>query len=549
MKSLWRYTLVILVSVKFVSTQCIDGTCDCHCTCCAICGYTRDNYCELCEAGWGGSINNRCQRKNLAYKATATSSSTTGNNFAMNAVDEDPGTYALTKTEKYPWLTITLSTIFTIKGIYLISNEDRYTTFSVYITNSTLTELTDVTLCNIFYATNYKNPRNVICTKTLTGDQFVITTNSTLGRLMVYEIQVYECAQGTYGDLCDRECRNCVDNRCDGYTGVCERGCKVGWQGERCDIPCDLNCKDGKCNQDTGICTEGCKPDWYGNTCDKQCPSQCKTSCDPSVGCTNCPIGYNGPYCNPCDGNTYGKNCSLTCQNCDDCNIVNGCGVCWDGFYGDLCNLKCPKQCRNYICSRQSGDCVDGCKDGYGGTKCETACKDNCATCSTNDLCISCLNGRFGTNCEYLCSGTCGGSKTCDKNSGVCSECNPGTFGPNCTQQCSGNCLPGTLSVCDRNGICISGCVDGWFGPQCDTQCPIENCEKCNSSDFSCEICNIGYYLDNVQEIRKCVKCPSRYFSCNSDLRCTECIPKFTGYQCENECTINCVDDLFKCKY
>lgn len=133
----------------------------------------------------------------------------------MNAVDGDPGTYALTETEKNPWLTVTLSDIFTIKGIHLILQKgkvykkkiylsiylvilyhhffftDQSTRCSVYIRNSTLAELNDVTLCNFFYATGYKNTRNLICTKTLTGDQIVITTNSTYGRLVVYEIQVY----------------------------------------------------------------------------------------------------------------------------------------------------------------------------------------------------------------------------------------------------------------------------------------------------------------------------------------------------------------------
>lgn len=317
-------------------------------------------------------------------------------------------------------------------------------------------------------------------------------------------------------------------------------------RGGKCDIPCYLNCKDGKCDKDTGICTEGCKPDWYGDTCNRQCPSKCVTSCDQSVGCTNCQIGYNGPNCNPCDGNTYGKNCSLTCQNCDDCNIVNGCGECWNGFYGDLCNLECPNQCRNDKCYKQSGVCKDGCKDGLAGSKCETPCKENCATCETDNLCISCVIGRFGPNCEFLCPETCGGSKTCDKNNGVCSECDHGSFGPNCTQQCSKNCLTDTSSVCNKNGTCISGCVDGWFGLQCDKQCPIENCEKCNllSTGFSCEICNVGNYLDNGQENRKCVKCPTRCVRCDSKLRCTKCVPNFYGQQCQNECNINCVGGL-----
>eukprot|EP00105_Crassostrea_gigas_P026577 XP_011447580.2 PREDICTED: multiple epidermal growth factor-like domains protein 10 isoform X1 [Crassostrea gigas] len=552
MKSLWIYMLVILVSVKCVASQCIGSEpCDCHCECCStVC--LRSFYCTSCAKGWSGTTSNGCQRQNIAYQSLATSTSTETFNGKKRlpeyAVDEDYNTYSLTKSEPYPQLTLTLSGYFNIRYISVKMFTAAGDYYYFYVTNSASPVYSSSTQCAILYkSTSAFTTEFITCYSELNGNQFVIRKET--GSLQVFEINVYQCSQGTYGDKCQFQCINCLETRCNGYTGVCESDCNIGWQGERCDKRCNVKCLENKCNRYTGFCTIGCQPNWYGDTCDRQCPSMCVTSCDRSLGCTNCQIGYNGPNCNPCDGNTYGKNCSLTCQNCENCNNVNGCRECWNGFYGDLCNLECPNQCRNYICSRQSGDCVDGCKDGYGATKCETPCKDNCATCSTYDLCISCFNGRFGTNCEYRCPGTCGGSKTCDKNSGVCSECNPGTFGPNCTQQCNGNCLPGTPSVCDRNGTCIRGCVDGWFGPQCDTQCPIENCEKCNSSDFSCEICNIGYYLDNVQEIRKCVKCPSRYVSCNSGLRCTECIPKFTGYQCENECTINCVDDLFRCEY
>lgn len=63
--------------------------------------------------------------------------------------------------------------------------------FSVYVKKSTQRTLTDVNMCDRFSATSYKNYRNITCTETLTGDQIVITANSTLGRLVVYEIQVY----------------------------------------------------------------------------------------------------------------------------------------------------------------------------------------------------------------------------------------------------------------------------------------------------------------------------------------------------------------------
>lgn len=42
--------------------QCIDGICECHCTCCTACFFPRDNFCELCEPGWSGTSYTRCQR-------------------------------------------------------------------------------------------------------------------------------------------------------------------------------------------------------------------------------------------------------------------------------------------------------------------------------------------------------------------------------------------------------------------------------------------------------------------------------------------------------
>lgn len=57
----------MLISIS--KAQCTDGTCDCHCTCCRFCGIFRDSFCDVCEAGWGGAINNRCQRskKNSSF--------------------------------------------------------------------------------------------------------------------------------------------------------------------------------------------------------------------------------------------------------------------------------------------------------------------------------------------------------------------------------------------------------------------------------------------------------------------------------------------------
>lgn len=55
----------------------------------------------------------------MAYNAEATSTSTYGNFFARNAVDEDLSTYARTNREENPQLTIKLSDIFNIKNVFL----------------------------------------------------------------------------------------------------------------------------------------------------------------------------------------------------------------------------------------------------------------------------------------------------------------------------------------------------------------------------------------------------------------------------------------------
>lgn len=69
----------------------------------------------------------------MAYEATAISSSTFKKQVATNAVDADPWTFALTEPEEYPSLTVTLSDIFTIKGIHLILQEGKVYRKKIYL--------------------------------------------------------------------------------------------------------------------------------------------------------------------------------------------------------------------------------------------------------------------------------------------------------------------------------------------------------------------------------------------------------------------------------
>lgn len=95
--------------------------------------------------------------------------------------------------------------------------------------------------------------------------------------------------------------------------------------------------------------------------------------------------GHHGPDCKLCVKNTYGKNCSLTCRNCQNCDPVLGCKECISGFLGVDCNLSCPKGCRNQTCDRISGHCSNGCNNGFLGETCETPCKGNYVTLTKNE--------------------------------------------------------------------------------------------------------------------------------------------------------------------
>lgn len=46
-----------------------------------------------------------------------------------------------------------------------------------------------------------------------------------------------ECQFGYYGENCTNQCSmNCnVTSRCDRFTGSCDKGCKPGWTGYKCD--------------------------------------------------------------------------------------------------------------------------------------------------------------------------------------------------------------------------------------------------------------------------------------------------------------------------
>ncbi|XP_052687054.1 uncharacterized protein LOC128166137 isoform X2 [Crassostrea angulata] len=182
MKSLWIHMSVILLSVKCVASQCIGSEpCDCHCECCSIfCIGFQARYCTSCAKGWSGTRSNSCQRRNVAYNAAVRSSSTNTNYYARNAVDEETGTYALTKQEKNPQLTISLANMFNIKHLFVKVYAYQTSSFQVFVTNSTSNVLSDNDKCVEFPvdAKDYFDD-SVSCNRNIIGDTIVVRKVST----------------------------------------------------------------------------------------------------------------------------------------------------------------------------------------------------------------------------------------------------------------------------------------------------------------------------------------------------------------------------------
>ncbi|XP_060565263.1 multiple epidermal growth factor-like domains protein 6 [Ruditapes philippinarum] len=194
-----------------------------------------------------------------------------------------------------------------------------------------------------------------------------------------------------YGSYCQYRCPvGCFDGRCNKGNGYCQKGCKLGFVGSKCDMCsfglygtfCDLNCTDNcltcfsdtnctYCARHTGACLHGCKSvSNYGDYCEKQCSDTCNNrSCDWKTGqcLEGCVMNYYGSFCDTL--------CPFSCLPGNDkrvCDEINGrCLLgCRDGIYGNKCKNKCTTLCVNTTCNKITGECLYGCIHGFKGPNC-----------------------------------------------------------------------------------------------------------------------------------------------------------------------------------
>ena len=158
------------------------------------------------------------------------------------------------------------------------------------------------------------------------------------------------CNNDSYSQLCSTLCdmiTTCSGHgRCIGSSGSCK--CHDGWSGESCNVytleecpggfsatdckPCEenvySNCSKlcdmmqmchghGRCIGSSGMCK--CHNGWSGESCNVTVSTP-----------TQCPDGYSGTDCEPCEENLYSNKCSQSCEMMRTCG---GHGRC-DGISG-----------------------------------------------------------------------------------------------------------------------------------------------------------------------------------------------------------------------
>ncbi|XP_048257353.1 uncharacterized protein LOC124116616 isoform X2 [Haliotis rufescens] len=499
---------------------------ECHCTSgCDVNFRCTDG----CLQGWSGPT---CQIRNIALnKSTQQSSTINDCQWASTAAQKDvcgdkasslavdgvtsssywSGTCTHTATGwTSAWWTVDLGETHLITNLTIFfSTPKRMRGFLVRVDDHPCYQQDQSSLPS--------SPVSISCDTPTSGQSVTVrlpTLNGSEYILNLCEVEIYECADGSFGpgcsswclckytsEVCDKATGHCESGCADGHTGAdCQEQCKDRFYGAQCSSRCGRCRSNAICSKTSGDCPDGCEPGWQGKTCDQECDEDrygdgCSETCGQCAG-----------KCSPVNGTCDQEGCSdgWMGQRCDE--------ECKDRFYGAQCSSRCGRCRSNAICSKTSGDCPDGCEPGWKGKTCDQecdedrygdGCSETCGQCAgkcspVDGTCDQegCSDGWMGQRCDEECKdrfygaqcssrcGRCRSNAICSKTSGDCPDgcepgwqgktcdqaCPDGTFGLNCGQRC-GQCLAG--HVCDKvTGQCPgSRCERGWMGLQCGTAC------------------------------------------------------------------------------
>ncbi|XP_070195376.1 multiple epidermal growth factor-like domains protein 6 isoform X2 [Littorina saxatilis] len=469
-----------------------------HCHCrdpdhCDVTAYCHGN----CADGWSGPS---CQSQNLAFGMLSKIRSNNPDLSSRSAFDGNSSTCVTSAPDNPGWLRVDLQTNTDVYYITLIVAEGTPPRgWQVFVTEYSEFYTPCATV------RSYQSHVQMSCDSPVTGRY--VTVFNPHGPITVCELQVYECADYSFGALCNKTCQ-CADpgEVCHHMSGQCRASCRPGFTGRDCQQRCNMtygsncvtpcgHCRQGvSCNPVSGACPADCQPGWTGGKCDQRCESgrygqNCAKRCG---GCQDnamcatvtgfcpgeCESGLTGPRC---DQGRHGPSCGFVCGQCfpgTTCNPVSGlCPKgCVSGWEGVFCNqeclshhygVNCQHECPHCLtsCNSKTGLCdVNGCKVGKRGKKCEHNCQ----------------GGHYGAGCKNRC-GHCE-TGWCDIISGHCAHlwcqrgwdgagcdrpCPPRMYGVNCSDAC-GNCDAG--DICDPiTGVCPGKCAERYYGDKCTT--------------------------------------------------------------------------------
>nr|XP_022315863.1 uncharacterized protein LOC111119719 [Crassostrea virginica] len=570
------FGLLIYISfIVLVEGQCFnESTCECHCKDCF-------SDCKSCLPGWSGSITNLCQKGNTLFNFSGVISKDS------KLLDGDK-TSSEENSDSDPSMLVQLRNSTSITQLTVHLELETEETYQIFVKDSK-TSRDPSFLCDTYTHNEGRDTKTIIfkCKQPLVGTYIEIVPLKAKS-IKVFEIEHFECSDGTYGENCSNICSDACGNQCDKDTGDCV--CKAGFYGKLCNNVCSNLCKNSKCHSQSGDCID-CNPGRYGPSCQNNCSQGCRDPCNMTSGSCTCKQGYflancsqvcskhctnsgcvkeNGT-CLTCITGNYGPKCDLTCLgDCDGgCNKFTGeCGTCTKTKYGPLCNKTCPVTCEDELCERQTGEC-NMCVRGFWGDRCSENCSINCegGICDKHSgECEQCKKGLWGDRCSENCSINCEGG-ICDKHSGECEQCKRGFWGDRCSENCSINCEGGICykkfgdckqckggfwgvncsDVCPRNcENCVNkfkchNCSNGWYGVSCENPCP-DHCgdsRSCDKVTGNCHICSLGYFGNTCN--RKCSKyCDPTEMCDQENGRCKKCKAGRGGGNCTEMCNVQC---------
>uniref|UniRef100_UPI003590046C uncharacterized protein n=1 Tax=Myxine glutinosa TaxID=7769 RepID=UPI003590046C len=262
-----------------------------------------------------------------------------------------------------------------------------------------------------------------------------------------------------------------------------------------------------------------CVDDTFGPDCSLSC-DDCSNGgeCNKSKAGCDCAPGWTGLACNEtCVQGFFGKDCMerCTCKNGAACEPALGKCLCPPGVYGAMCENGCPRGLYGKDCTKRCTCPHHGrCHRVHGGCLCDPGLYGRFCH-------LSCPRGTYGLGCSKECKCSRMNSTSCNSKNGSChcklgyegptcdEECRKGYFGPGCKQRCA---CTSDLHCHHITGLCRRTCPAGYHGPDCAQKCMQgyygEDCQhqcacdgaRCHAVSGHC-ICPAGKMGINCNEV------------------------------------------------